>query len=256
MEIIYKVPQEALDYKSHSDFVIAQISAIMRRSIEAGHNRIFIHTNLKRGLPLENINKVAGPFIEAWALEQFENIADDAGNQYELIHVEPGKRLDPFDIILQFRRKNKTTDYISANVDVKATAEDIVSSGKSPNITSYARIRSAYIEDPDYIFIILSLKHKVYSEKPKKTGMTNGIMEVTSYAVYDLKYISAADLSYNPALGTGQIQIRDIHYVQLQDRTTWEFCQLLDEKFKRSRSKGEESWLALARKHGWIKEAE
>lgn len=113
MEIIYKVPQESSDYKSHSDFVIAQISAIMRRSIESGRNRIFINTNLKRGLPLENINKVAGPFVEAWALEQFENIADEVGNQYELVHVEPGKRLDPFDIILQFRRKNKTTDYIS-----------------------------------------------------------------------------------------------------------------------------------------------
>jgi hypothetical protein len=123
-------------------------------------------------------------------------------------------------------------------------------------MSSYARIRSEYINDPDYIFVILSLKHKVYSEKQKKTGMTNGIMEVTSSAVYDLKYISAADLSYNPALGTGQIQIRDIHYVQLESRTTWEFCQLLDEKFKRSRSRGEESWLVLARKHGWIKEAE
>lgn len=254
MEIIYKVPQEASDYREHSDFVIAQISSIMKDSIESGRNRIFIHTNLKRGLPLENINKVAGPFVEAWALEQFENIADDLGNQYELMHVEPGRRLDPFDIILQFRWKKKTMDYISANVDVKATAEDIVSSGKSPNITSYARIRSEYVSDPDYIFIVLSLKHKVYSEKQKKTGMTNGIMEVTSYAVYDLKYISAADLSYNPALGTGQIQIRDIHYVQLQNRTAWEFCQLLDEKFKRSR--GEEVWLVLARKHGWIKESQ
>lgn len=162
--------------------------------------------------------------------------------------------MDPFDIILQFRRKNQATDYISANVDVKATAEDIVSSGKSPNITSYGRIRSEYVADPDYIFIVLSLKHRVFSEKQQETGMTNGIMEGASYAAYDLKYISAADISYNPALGTGQIQIRDIHYVQLQHRTTWEFCQLLDEKFKRSR--GEETWLVLARKHGWIKETQ
>ncbi len=254
MEIIYKVPKEASDYRSHSDYVIARISAIMNHSIASGCNRIFVHTNLKRGLPLENINKVAGPFVEAWALEQFENIAGDADNQYELIHVEPGRRLDPFDIILQFRRRSGTHDYVSANVDVKATSEDIVSSGKSPNITSYARIRSEYVADPDYIFIVLSLKHKVYSEKQQGTGMTNGIMEITSHAVYDLKYISAADLSYNPALGTGQIQIRDMRYVQLQYRTTWEFCQLLDEKF--IRSKGKETWSVLARKHGWIKEAQ
>lgn len=65
MEIVYKIPQETSEYKDHSDLVIAQISSIMKYSIESGRNRIFIHTNLKRGLPLENINKIAGPFVEA-----------------------------------------------------------------------------------------------------------------------------------------------------------------------------------------------
>jgi len=72
--------------------------------------------------------------------------------------------------------------------------------------------------------------------------------------VYDLKYVSAPDLNYNPALGTGQLQIRDIHYVDVEKRTTWEFIQLLDKKFIKSR--GEDAWLALAKKYGWIKEAE
>ena len=81
--------------------------------------------------------------------------------------------------------------------------------------------------------------------------MTNGVMEVVASATYDLKYISAADLNYNPALGTGQLQIRDIHYVTLEQRTTWEFLQLLDAKF--IRSKGEAAWLKLARQHEWIK---
>jgi hypothetical protein len=203
-------------------------------------------------LPLENINKVAGPFVEAWALEKFEDIADDVGNRYKLVTVEPGKRLDPFDIVLQFKRKRPATDYVSANVDVKATAEDIATSGKSPNITSYGRIRTEYLDDPDYIFIILSLKHRVAAEKDPATGMTNGIMEVVSCAVYDLKYLSAADISYNPALGTGQLQVRDIHYVTVEERTVWEFVQLLDKKY--IKSKGEKGWLALARKHAWIKE--
>lgn len=247
----FKEPVESDDYSERSAFVIEHISAIMADSIERSANKIFIHTNLRRGLPLENINKVAGPFVEAWAMEQFENIADDAGNKYELIHAESGKRLDPFDIILQFRMSKSRTDYVSANVDVKATAEDIPSSGKSPNITSYARIRSEYVNDPDYIFIILSLKHRVYSEKIVETGMTNGIMEVVSYAVYDIKYISEKDLSYNPALGTGQIQIRDIHYVELVKRTAWEFCRLLDAKYIRSR--GIDSWKKMANKCGWIK---
>lgn len=210
MDIDFKVPQESSDYSLHSAFVIEQIASIIKDAIENGRNRIFIHTNLKRGLPLENINKVAGPFVEAWAMEQFEMIADNAENIYQLIHAESGKRLDPFDIVLQFKIKNRI-EYVSADVDVKATAEDIVSSGKSPNITSYARIRGEYVNDPDYIFIILSLKHKVFSERLPETGMTNGVMEVVSYSVYDLKYISERDLSYNPALGTGQLQIRDIH---------------------------------------------
>ncbi len=109
------------------------------------------------------------------------------------------------DVILQFRRRYNGHDYVSADVDVKATAEDIVTSGRSPNITSYARIRSEYLKDADYIFVILSLKHKVFSEKAPETGMTNGIMEVVACAAYDLKFVSAQDISYNPALGTGQL---------------------------------------------------
>ncbi len=249
MDFACKIPEESATYAAHSAFVVERISAVMKDALTNRRNRIFIHTNLKRGLPLENINKVAGPFVEAWALEQFEAIAGEMGNAYELIHAEPGRRLDPFDIILQFRIKGQ--DYVSANVDVKATAEDIASSGKSPNITSYARIRTEYVNDPDYIFIVLSLKHRVFSEKQPETGMTNGVMEIVAHSVYDLKYISARDLSYNPALGTGQLQIKDIHYVEMTPRTTWEFCQMLDEKFIRSR--GEAAWLKMAQKYGWVK---
>lgn len=246
-----KIPQESAGYPESSDFVLAKVSSVVSNAITAGKNRIFIRTNLKRGLPIENINKIAGPFVEAWALEQFEEAVTDAANEYELIYVQAGKRLDPFDIVLQFKRKHKTE---TANIDVKATAEDIKTSGKSPNITSFARIRSEYLEDPDYIFVILSLKHRVYSELADSDGITNGVMEVVSYAVYDLKYISAADLNYNPALGTGQLQVRDIRYVDIEKRSTWEFLQMLDAKFQRSQ--GEAAWLALARKHQWIKEEE
>jgi hypothetical protein len=134
---------------------------------------------------------------------------------------------------------------------VKATAEDIASAGKSPNITSYAVIRTAYVEDPDYIFIVLSIRHKVYGERDKETGITNGIMEVTKFHVYDLKYVSSPDLNYNKALGTGQIQIRDINFVKTEARNTWEFLQLLDQKC--IKSKGEEAWLVFAAKYKWIK---
>jgi hypothetical protein len=79
------------------------------------------------------------------------------------------------------------------------------------------------------------------------------IMEVVKYNVYDIKYLSDSDISYNPALGTGQIQIRDIHYVTTEQRTAWEFCQMLDRKYLASSRRTFENWLALATKYGWIK---
>ena len=138
------------------------------------------------------------------------------------------------DIILQFKKKRLVELGVTAEVDVKATSEDVENSGKSPNITSCGRIRTAYVEDPDYLFVILSLKHRVYSTRNADTCLMDGIMEVVAYNAYDLKFLSAPDISYNPAIGTGQIQIRDIHYVSRETRTTWEFCQLLDAKYLRS----------------------
>jgi hypothetical protein len=155
------------------------------------------------------------------------------------------------DVLLQFKKNDSV---VTANVDSKATAEDIESSGKGPNITSYRRIRTAYIEDPDYMFIILSLKHKVYSERNHGTKLMDGVMEIVRYNAYDLKFISDADINYNPALGTGQIQIKDIHYVDYQSRTTWEFCQLLDKKYLGSSRRSIQDWYKKAKKNKWIKE--
>jgi len=46
--------------------------------------------------------------------------------------------------------------------------------------------------------------------------------------------------------------VRDIHYVTLLKRTTWELCQLIDRKFSASK-KGYSEWLKLAKKYKWIK---
>lgn len=84
--------------------------------------------------------------------------------------------------------------------------------------------------------------------------LVDGIMEIVDYHVYDLKFISDVDLNYNPALGTGQIQIKDIHYVSYQYRSTWEFCQLLDAKYLRSSRRTIQDWYREATKNGWIKD--
>lgn len=203
---------------------------------------------------MENINKIAGPFIEAWAQEIFTTVKDDSANKQNLINAESLERLHRADILLQFKKEAEKDTVITAEVDVKATAEDFENSGKSPNITSFARIRSAYVEYPDYMFVILSLKHKVYSQRNEKTRLMDGIMEVVKYNAYDIKYLSDSDINYNPALGTGQIQIKDIHYIEVQKRSSWEFCQLLDKKYLASSKRSFESWLELlANRYKWIK---
>lgn len=249
-DIVFKIPVESEDYKKNSEFVIEAIENVVQNCIDLGKNKIVLNTNLKLGLPMENINKIAGPIIEAWAYEVFCDIRDDSSNEFHLVNVESMPRLNMADILLQFKKDNTA---ITANVDTKATAEDIENSGKSPNITSFSRIRTAYVEDPDFIFIVLSLKHIVYSERNTQTQLMDGIMEVVKHNAYDLKFISKTDISYNPALGTGQIQIKDIHYVDYEYRTTWEFCQLLDAKYLNSSKKSMESWYKEATKNQWIK---
>ena len=103
------------------------------------------------------------------------------------------------------------------------------------------------------MFIILSIKHRVYSEKNSDTGLIDGVMEVVDYQAYDLKFISDTDICYNPALGTGQIQIKDIHYVTYQERTTWEMCQLLDQKYLHSSRRTIQDFYREAVKNQWIK---
>lgn len=246
----FKKPVESLTYQKDSEFVINQINLILDRQVKRGDNKIIINTNLRMGLPLENINKIAGPMIEAWAGEVFSGIRDDMNNPYYLINVEAQGRLGIADIILQFKKDDKS---ITGNIDVKATADDIPNSGRGPNITSFSRIRSAYVKDPDFMFVILSVKHKVYVERNQNTKMMDGVMEIVDYNAYDLKFISDADIQYNPSLGTGQIQIKDIHYVTYQYRTTWEMCKLLDNKFLHSSRRNIEDFYREARKNKWIK---
>lgn len=246
----FKVPVESADYKTNSEYVINQMTAILDERKQQGDNKIILNTNLKLGLPLENINKIAGPMIEAWAGEVFSGIRDIQNNKYNLIHVEAQERLGMADIILQFKRNDTV---LTGSVDVKATANDIDNAGKSPNITSFARIRTAYVEDADFMFIILSIKHKVYCQRNDISGLMDGIMEVVDYTAYDLKFISDADISYNPALGTGQIQIKDIHYVSYEYRTTWEMCKLLDAKYLHSSKRTFEDFYKLAVQNKWIK---
>ena len=54
--------------------------------------------------------------IEAWAGEVFAGIRDDMDNPYRLINVEAQERLGIADIILQFKKDDRS---VTGNVDVK-----------------------------------------------------------------------------------------------------------------------------------------
>jgi hypothetical protein len=166
VKLDFKVPVESSDYQICSDFIVGQIEAIVNDAIQSNKNKIMINTNLKFGLPMENINKIAGPFVEAWAFEIFNDILEDENNKYQLINVEAGERLNMADIILQFKRKRKNQIVITSYVDVKATSNDIEGSGKSLNITSFARIRTEYIKDPDYTPLGMKTTYSSISPTP------------------------------------------------------------------------------------------
>ena len=115
-DMIFKIPVESATYRDDSLFVIQQMTAILDERKRVSDNKIIINTNLKLGLPLENINKIAGPMIEAWAGEVFSGIRDNLDNEYYLINVEAQERLGMADIILQFRKNDRV---LTGNVDVK-----------------------------------------------------------------------------------------------------------------------------------------
>ena len=79
----FKVPVESEDYPQASAFVIKSIEGILEEAIKNGQNKIILNTNLRNGLPMENINKIAGPIVEAWAGELFESIASKDGNSWK-----------------------------------------------------------------------------------------------------------------------------------------------------------------------------
>ena len=95
-----KQPQQSSDYDACSSFIVSSIEGIMKNAIDQDRNKIIINTNLKLGIPMENVNKIAGPFIEAWALEVFAETLEDKNNEYSLINVEGGERLNMADVKL------------------------------------------------------------------------------------------------------------------------------------------------------------
>lgn len=245
-----KWPKEDSHYQQNSERNIKLINTMVQNKFDKGENKIVLNTNIKGSFPLNNINKLAAPLIESWAAEVFQDVNKDKNNIYNLVNVEVGtRRTDLADIILQFNLKD---NFSTTDIDVKSTVDTIKNSGKGPNITSFAKIRSAYVKDPDFMFVILSIRYHAVSIT-EDTGNATGILQLNDFHSYDFKYLSKNDFSINPALGKGQIQIKDIHYVNITPRTSEELVRLLDDKYISSSKHTFEGWLREAKKNKWIK---
>lgn len=245
-----KLPQEDLNYPLISERNLELINSMVQQEFDAGNNKIILNTNIKGTFPLDNINKLAAPLIESWAAGIFKKVNNNKDNEYSLVNVEVGtRRTDLADIILQFHYKN---NYSTTDIDVKSTVDTIKNSGKGPNITSFSKIRSAYVKDPNFMFVILSIRYHAISIT-EDTGNAIGILQLNDFHSYDFKYLSENDFSINPALGTGQIQIKDIHYVKVIRRTAEQLVKLLDDKYIASSKHTFQGWLREAQKHKWIK---
>lgn len=245
-----KWPEEDSNYQEMSDRNLTLINEMVQAEFDKGKNKIILNTNIKGSFPLDNINKLAAPLIESWAAEVFQKISINKENDYHLVNVEVGtRRTDLADIILQFRHK---TDYSTTDIDVKSTVDTIKNSGKGPNITSFAKIRSAYVKDPDFMFVILSIRYHAISIT-EKNGNATGILQLKEFHSYDFKYLGEHDFSINPALGKGQIQIKDIHYVNITPRSAKDLVRLLDDKYISSSKHSFEGWVREAQRNKWIK---
>lgn len=244
-----KIPKESSDYRQNSFKAVEQIETLMQTKIDSKENRIDVKIGLKKGLPMDNIHRIAAPIVEQWAIETFEDSLNVEGYDFVGVELTPS-RTSLVDLVLSFKPEN--SDGFPAGVDVKGTSMDIPNSGKSPNITSFAKIRTAYIDDNNFMFIILSLKHQVFTDTTGEQAVQSLVIKEAN--AYDLKYLRESEFNINPSLGTGQLQIGDIHYVDADSyRTVDEFVDLLDKKYMSIVSNNKNKWKELADKNGWIK---
>lgn len=244
-----KIPKESKDYQENSLKAIYQIEKLMDHKIDNKENTIDIKIGLRQGLPMDNIHRIAAPIVEQWAIETFEDSLNVEGYDFVGVELTPS-RTSLVDLVLSFKPDNGVG--FPAGVDVKGTSMDIPNSGKSPNITSFAKIRTAYIDDNNFMFIILSIKHQVYTDNSGEFAVQSLVIKEAN--AYDLKYLRENEFNINPSLGTGQLQITDIHYVDADHyRTVDQFVDLLDKKFISIKTNDREKWKGLAIQNDWIK---
>ena len=70
-KLALKIPKESEDYLECSDFVVSAVEGIIQKAMDEGRNKIMINTNLRLGIPMENVNKIAGHLLKLGHMKFF-----------------------------------------------------------------------------------------------------------------------------------------------------------------------------------------
>lgn len=183
-------------------------------------NKVQIETNLECNVPVKDIHKIAGPFIDEWVCETFRGAQREDEHIKRVVSKESSSLEDIF-ITLEIEGK-----MIDILIDVKsASLAKGNNAGKGSNLTSFRKIRPFYVHNPSALFYILSIEHKNLIKDDTCHGF-----ELVGCNIFEMKCIASNELMLNTSMGD-QFQISNSMCVTQIDRTTEEFIKLIDDMF-------------------------
>lgn len=183
-------------------------------------NKVQIETNLECNVPVKDIHKIAGPFIDEWVCETFR-VAQHKDEHIKKVISKESSSLE--DIFISLEIEGKEVDVF---IDVKsASLAKGNNAGKGSNLTSFRKIRPFYVNNPEALFYILSVEHKNLI----KDDICHGF-EMVDCNIFEMKCIVNNELMLNTSMGD-QFQIANSMHVTQIDRTTDEFIRLIDGMF-------------------------
>lgn len=187
-------------------------------------NKVLLQTNLKRGMPEKDIHKIAGPITDEWVYEMLDDYSNQVSKRYPIENVRSMGSSSLEDVY--FEIKDSKNNAIPVLIDVKsASLEKGPSAGKGSNITSFRKIRPHYVNNPNSIFLCLSVKNLPYKENGKRKGF-----DFVGIHLFDIKLVTENELKLNKRMGD-QFQISNSTNVTQVDRSTQEFIEMIDSKY-------------------------
>lgn len=213
------------NYFKVSSSIQQVIYEIFQEIIDKGmKNKVLLQTSLKRGMPEKDIHKIAGPITDEWVYETLDDYSKKTCKRYQIENVQSMGSSSLEDVYFEIR--DSKNNLVPVLIDVKsASLEKGASAGKGSNITSFRKIRPHYVNNPNSIFLCLSVKNLPYKENGKRKGF-----DFVGIHLFDIKLVSQNELKLNKRMGD-QFQISNSTNVTQVDRSTEDFINMIDSKY-------------------------